>query len=249
MQWQHRREINRRARNGVGNGNGNLGNSSSHGIGNGSNHGNGNGSDAGSNSGVAPSSPTRAAIHSGVFHSTGNMAFGGGGTPSHNRHLSGRIGNVGLASGAGALCGISSPMAVGSGGSSGGLGSGSVTPLTPLRARVGRGGSGGGSSSGSALSAGGCPVVDSRGSGPQARDNSTGARVAGGGGGGGGARTGSAGGGNGGGEKDLASKSLPCTPRKEVRNPLLTSFTPSPTLKGLKQKVLGGVFASTGGSQ
>ncbi|CAM9238732.1 unnamed protein product, partial [Ectocarpus sp. 12 AP-2014] len=49
--------------------------------------------------------------------------------------------------------------------------------------------------------------------------------------------------------KDPAAKSLPSTPQKEARNPLLmTSFTPSPTFKGSKQARMAATFASTGGS-
>eukprot|EP00752_Nemacystus_decipiens_P002985 g2769.t1 len=218
MQWQHRKEANRRERNTPGGGSG------------------------------GPSSPTRAAIHNGTFHSTGSMAFGGGGgvpaSPSLHRQTSSRSGNS-------SLIGSPSPRTKGGGGlgasgSSGGSGwgSGNLSASGSLKAGIGRTGSA--SSNSSMLSAGGGPVVDSRGGG------AAGQQHGGAGGGGEGARAAGAAGGAGagaGGEggRDPAAKSLPSTPQK---NPLLKrSFTPSPTSKGSKQSPrIPSTFASTGGS-
>ena len=216
MQWQHRKETSRRERN---------------------------------TPGAAPSSPTRAAIHNGTFHSTGSMAFGGGGvpaSPSLHRQTSSRSGN-------GSLIGSPSPRTKGSsglgssGGSSGGSGwgSGPVNLSASGSSKAGIGRTGSASSNSSMLSAGGGPVVDSRGG------AATGQHA--GGGGGEGARAAGAAGGAGagaGGEggRDPAAKSLPSTPQK---NPLLSrSFTPSPTSKGSKHASrIPSTFASTGGSQ
>lgn len=91
-------------------------------------------------------------------------------------------------------------------------------------------------------------MVDSRGGGAAGaaggEGGGEGARVVGAGAGGGGA------GGGGEGGRYPAAKSLPSTPQKEARNPLLMSpLTPSPTFKGSKQARLPSAFASTGGSQ
>lgn len=214
MQWQHRKETSRRERNTAG----------------------------------GPTSPTRAAIHNGTFHSTGSMAFGSSvpASPSLHRQASTRSGN-------GSLIGSPSPRTKGSGGLNGTGGSGSGTgsgwgsgPLSLSASggsRTGIGRTGSASSNSSMVSAGGGPVVDSRGGAGQQH---------GGGGGGEGARAAGAAGGAGagvGGEggRDPAAKSLPSTPQK---NPLLMrSFTPSPTSKGSKQSRLPSTFASTGGSQ
>ncbi|CAN0179883.1 unnamed protein product [Ectocarpus fasciculatus] len=229
MQWQHRKETrkenSRRERNAPGGG--------------------------GGGGGGGPSSPSRAALHNGMFHSTGSMAFGSGvpASPSLHRQTSSRSGGAGSSSGGGGGGGggsvIGSPSPRKKGGGSSGWGSGQLNVSTPGRAPIGRTGSA--SSSSSAVSAGGGPMVDSRGAGAAAggQGGGEGARAAAAGGGGGG--PGAGGGGEGG--KDPAAKSLPSTPQKEARNPLLmTSFTPSPTFKGSKQARMAATFASTGGS-
>lgn len=48
-------------------------------------------------------------------------------------------------------------------------------------------------------------------------------------------------------EKVLGSAYVPPSPKREARNPLLSSFTPSPSRQ--RHNALAGVFASTGGSQ
>ncbi|CAM9879077.1 unnamed protein product [Pylaiella littoralis] len=209
---------------------------------------------------VRPSSPTRAALHNGTFHSTGNMAFGSGVSvsPSLHRQASNRSGNGssttggGGGGGGGSLIGSPSPRTRGGSGSGSVLsaGSGPLHPATPSTGGGGRGGmgrSGSAGSNSSAVSAGGGPMVDSRGLGA--------AGTAGGGGGGEGARAAAGGGGGGGaggggeGGRDPAAKSLPGTPQKEARNPLLvTPLTPSPTFQRSRQARLPSAFASTGGS-
>lgn len=188
-----------------------------------------------------PTSPTRAAIHNGTFHSTGSMAFGSGvpASPSLHRQTSSRSGN-------GSLIGSPSPRTKGSGGGGGGgsgWGSGSLNLSTPGATKAGIGRTGSASSNSSMVSAGGGPMVDSRGGAGQQHGagGGEGARAAGAAGG-----AGAGAGGEGG--KDPAVKSLPSTPQK---NPLLMkSFTPSPTSKGLRQaRIPPSTFASTGGSQ
>lgn len=49
------------------------------------------------------------------------------------------------------------------------------------------------------------------------------------------------------GEDQLGSAHVPPSPKREARNPLLSSFTPSPSRQ--RHNALAGVFASTGGSQ
>lgn len=48
-------------------------------------------------------------------------------------------------------------------------------------------------------------------------------------------------------DKVSVSSNAPPSPKREARNPLLSSFTPSPSRQ--RHKALAGVFASTGGSQ
>eukprot|EP00904_Undaria_pinnatifida_P004055 jgi/Undpi1/13650/HiC_scaffold_9.g03304.m1 len=263
MQWQHRKESSRRERN---NNSGGSGGSSS------SNGGSGVGSS------LRPSSPSRAAISSSAFHSTGGMAFGGSSSSlsHHHRQHSGRSNGVG-GGGSGGGVGSSSSTLIGSpsprtkltgggggsggggsggggggGGSGGGWGSGSIHSILSggagARGVASGGRTGSAGSSSSMMSNGGGSVVDSRGAPPptppqlqHGGDSAASSRGTGSGGGGG--RSGDGGG------KDPTSKSLPCTPQKEPRNPLLTTFTPSPAHKSFKQRPLGGVFASTGGSQ
>lgn len=67
--------------------------------------------------------------------------------------------------------------------------------------------------------------------------------AAGGGGGGGSSAEGDTG------RVDLVSRSLPCTPQKEPRNPLLTSYTPPASLKAGKARAVGGIFATSAGSR
>lgn len=191
--------------------------------------------------GVGPSSPTRAAMHNGTFHSTGNMAFGSGvpASPSLLRQTSSRSGN------GSAVIGSPSPRTKGSGGSGSGLGSGPLNLSASGSSKSVMGRTGSASSNSSMLSAGGGPVVDSRGGGAAQQHGAgggEGARAAGGAGG-----AGAGAGGEGG--RDPAAKSLPSTPQK---NPLLNdkrSFTPSPTSKGSKPSRIPSAFYSTGGSQ
>eukprot|EP00903_Cladosiphon_okamuranus_P007617 g7386.t1 len=213
MQWQHRKETSRRERNTPGGG--------------------------GGGGGGGPSSPTRAAIHNGTFHSTGSMAFGSGvpASPSLHRQTSSRSGN------GSSVIGSPSPRKKGSGGSGSGWGSGPLNlSASGSSSRSGIGRTGSASSNSSMLSAGGGPVLDSRGGGAAEQHGAgggEGARAAGAAGG-----AGAGAGGEGG--KDPAAKSLPSTPQK---NPLLMrSFTPSPTSKGSKPSRIPSTFASTGGS-
>ncbi|CAM9880771.1 unnamed protein product, partial [Hapterophycus canaliculatus] len=185
MQWQHRKETrketSRRERNN------NSVSGASGGVSNGSGGGGGGG---------GPSSPTRAAIHNGMFHSTGSMAFGSSvpASPSLHRQASNRSGN-GSSGVAGSLIGSPSPRTKGGAGS--GWGSGPLNISTPGGGgRTGMGRTGSASSNSSAVSAGGGPMVDSRGGGAGQQQQQQ-QQHGGGGGGGEGVRAASSGGGGG----------------------------------------------------